>query len=42
MQSVENQLLSGFPMNPKRKDQYDVIDPDESLCPMAKPKEKQK
>ena len=31
-----------FPMNPKRKDQYDVIDPDESSCPMAKPKEKQK
>lgn len=23
-----------FPMNPKRKDQYDVIDPDETLCPV--------
>ncbi len=23
-----------FPMNPKRKDEYEPIDPDETLCPM--------
>lgn len=27
-----------FPMNPKRKDEYEKIDPDETLCPVRKGK----
>ncbi len=27
-----------FPMNPKRKDEYSPIDPDETLCPVHKGK----
>lgn len=31
-----------FPMNPKRKNEYETTDPDEGLCPVVKTKVKKK